>query len=156
MPSMRSEHADQFVDRPKLLTARQDVLNVAEKIKAHLAPDQASALRAILTEQHPADLADAMLFLNEQEDLAVFKQLDTVEAAEVLDEVDDTTEAALAKATSPEQLAAMLQAMPFDEGADVLSSLSKDTASRFWRSPTPQPPPAFARCWLIRKILRAG
>ncbi len=130
MPSMRSEHADRFVDRPKLLTAQADTLNVARKIKAHLTPDQAPALRAILTAQHPADLADAMLFLNEQEDLAVFKQLDTVEAAEVLDEVDATTEATLAKATSPEQLAAMLQAMPFDEGADVLSALPKDQAEQ--------------------------
>ena len=84
MPSMRSEHADQFVDRPKLLTAQVDALKVAQKIKAHLTSDQAPALHAILTAQHPADLADTMLFLSEQEDLEVFKQLDTIEAAEAI------------------------------------------------------------------------
>jgi magnesium transporter len=112
------------------LTARTDAQIVAQKIKAHLVPDQAPALRSILTAQHPADLADAMLFLSEQEDLAIFKQLDTVEAAEVLDEVDDTTEPYLANTTRPDQLAAMLQAMPFEEGADVLGSVSNDQAEQ--------------------------
>jgi hypothetical protein len=38
MPSMRSEHADQFVERPKLLTACADAQNVAQNIKAHRTP----------------------------------------------------------------------------------------------------------------------
>ncbi|MDQ6748454.1 MAG: magnesium transporter, partial [Candidatus Dormibacteraeota bacterium] len=112
-----------FAARPKLLTARPDVQRLAEKLRAGLAANDPAGIRAVIEEQHPADLADAMIFLNDQEDLAVFRHLTPAEAAEVLDEVDPLTEAGLVRATSAPQLAALLDLLPPDEATDVLAAL---------------------------------
>ena len=106
------------------MTVREDIVKVAARIRANLAPEKAAQLRAILSEQHPADLADAMLFLNEKEDTAVFKTLTISEAAEALDEVDNSTEARLLQVTSPDRLADILEEMPADKGAEVVGALS--------------------------------
>jgi magnesium transporter len=112
-----------FADRRKLLTAQPDVQRLAERLRAQLVAHDPAGLRAVIEDQHPADLADAMLFLSDQEDLAVFQALNAAEAAEVLDEVDATTESALVRATPPDRLAALLTLLPADEGADVLGPL---------------------------------
>ncbi|HZO87062.1 MAG TPA: magnesium transporter [Chthonomonadaceae bacterium] len=125
-----SETKEPFSERRRLMTVRQDVVEVARQIRANLMPERAEQLRYILQEVHPADLADAMLFLSEQEDAQVFKALDTAEAAEVLDEVDATTEARLVKITSPDRLADILEELPPDEGADVVGGLPQDAAER--------------------------
>ena len=105
------------------MTVRADVVEVAARIRANLTPEKAPQLRAILSEQHPADLADAMLFLNEKEDALVFETLTVPEAAEALDEVDASTEARLVRATRSERLAAILGEMPADKGAAVVGAM---------------------------------
>ena len=119
-----------FSERRRLMTVRRDVMEVAKQIRAMLAPDKAAQLRALLQTYHPADLADAMLFLSEQEDTAVFQALDTEEAAEVLDEVDAATEARLIGVTHPDKLADMLEYLPPDEGADVIGGMEHEAAER--------------------------
>jgi magnesium transporter len=108
------------------MTVRADALAAARGIRENLAPGRVDSLRTILSDLHPADLADAMRFLSEAEDAAVFEMLDPAEAAEVLDEVDASTEARLVRAAAPERLAGILKELPPDEGADVLSTLSSD------------------------------
>ena len=123
---MNAHTPQSFAARNKLLTVRTDVQRIAQTIQAQLTAPNQPDLRATLDGQHPADLADAMLFLNEQEDIAVFKALDTDEAAEVLDEVDATTRAYLVRSVAPQQVAAMLERLPADEGADVLGALPQN------------------------------
>ncbi len=121
---------EQFQERRRLMTVRQDVVRLAASIRANLAPEKAAKLREVLQEVHPADIADAMLFLSEREDEQVFKALDTAEAAEVLDEVDAATEARLVRITDHERLADILEELPSDEGADVVGGLSREAAER--------------------------
>ena len=115
-----------FADRRKLLMAQPDVQRLAERLRAQLVAHDPAGMRSVIEDQHPADLADAMLFLTDQEDLAVFHALNAAEAAEVLDEVDATTEASLVLSTPPDRLAALLNLLPADEGADVLGPLPRD------------------------------
>ncbi len=117
-----------FSDRRKILTVREDAMDIARRIRERLAPGRLQELRALLSELHPADLADAMVFLNPSEEAVVFKLLDVTEAAEVLDEVDSATEANLIRATSADRLADILENLPSDEGADIVGSLSKAQA----------------------------
>jgi magnesium transporter len=124
------EAKEPFAERRRLMTVRQDVMEVARQIRANLAPEKEAQLRAVLQAYHPADLADAMLFLSEQEDAAVFQALDTAEAAEVLDEVDAATEARLVGITRPDRLADIVEELPPDEGADILGGLPKDKAEQ--------------------------
>ncbi len=125
-----SEVKPEFSERRKLMTVREDVMKVALRIRANLSPNKAAELLAILAEQHPADLADAMLFLSEREDEAVFRVLGIAEAAEVLDEADASTVARLVRITSPDRLADILEELPPDEGADVVGGLRKEEADR--------------------------
>jgi magnesium transporter len=124
-----NEHsAISFATRRKLMAVQPDIQHLADRLRAKLAahdPDNLEGLRAIIAEYHPADLADAMLSLNDQEDLALFKALEIPEAAEVIDEVDATTRSNLVREITPDQLAAILNLLPSDEGADVLGPLRK-------------------------------
>lgn len=119
-----------FSERQRLMTVRQDVMEVARQIRVNLAPNRAAELRAVLETYHPADLADAMLFMSEQEDTAVFQALGTEEAAEVLDEVDPATEARLIGVTNPDRLADMLEYLAPDEGADVVGRMGREAAEQ--------------------------
>lgn len=119
-----------FATRRKLLTVRKDAMQCASDLRDLLAPEKAEALRTLLTHLHPADVVDAMQFLDEKEDKAVFNALEPSEAAVVLDEVDNTTRGYLVKATSRERLAAIVNALPSDEGADLIGVLSPDEAKQ--------------------------
>ncbi len=87
---------------------------------------QEDRLRAVLGTIHPADLADAMRNLGDEEDLAVYRLLRPEEAAEVLDEVDASTRRRLVDATPPPVLAEILGHLAADEAADVLGALPKE------------------------------
>ena len=119
-----------FANRRKILTVRQDAMELAANIRTHLAADDPAALRTFLDDLHPADLTDAMLFLKQDEKRAVFDLLDIEEAAEVLDEVDSATEANLLLSISADRLAEIVARLPSDEGADVVGSMNKETAER--------------------------
>src|ERR1700693_3150510 len=80
-----------FLEGRKTLTARPDVEQLAKDIRQHLATAQTDQLRPLLHAEYPADLADAMFFLNDAQDKTIFDLLDAAEAAEVLDEVDAET-----------------------------------------------------------------
>ena len=125
-----TETDSKFGERRKLLTVRADAFDLARRIRENLLPEQEGALRGILDGQHPADLADAMQFLSDLEERRVFSLLDTAEAAEVLDEVDDTTEAGLVRSTSPDRLADILEELAADEGADVVGGLARAEAEQ--------------------------
>ena len=128
-----SDNQSRFSGRKRLLTVRQDAMEVAAEIWENLVPEREAQLRAILDGLHPADLADAMLFLAPDEEKAVFNLLDPSEAAEVLDEVDATTEANLLRGTSANRIADILEELPSDEGADVVGGLDQQERTMFSR-----------------------
>src|SRR5262249_38778107 len=115
-----------FLHRRKILSEREDAREIAERIRELLAAVSTEARDVYLSESYPADLADAMLFLEEPEEKQLFSLLDTQEAAEVLDEVDTATEAHLIRTTEPERLADILEELPADEGADIVGAMPAD------------------------------
>ena len=125
-----TEFHPRFSNRRRLLAVRHDAMQVAATIRQYLVPENSVALRALLDDIHPADLADAMLHLSPYEEKIVFDLLDPSEAADVLDEVDATTEANLVRGTSADRLADIIEELPSDEGADVVGGLHKDEAER--------------------------
>lgn len=117
---------DKFGHRHKTLTADGDVRALSLNLKLGLKDPSDRHLRAAVDDIHPADLADAMRYLSDAEDLALFQRLTHVEAAEVLDEVDETTLKKLVRSTAPDILASILQHLPADEAADIISVLPSD------------------------------
>lgn len=112
-----------FMDRKKLYGNRDMVKRLAEQIRSALANNNNKELRGLVDQYYPPDLADAMAFLNDEEDLKLFSVLNVEEAADLLDEVDDCTKELLARNTPPGRLAQIVHALPADEGVDILEYL---------------------------------
>ncbi|HMO57476.1 MAG TPA: magnesium transporter [Roseiflexaceae bacterium] len=85
-------------------------------VRAALAADDLDLLRELLERQYPPDIADLIDRLDAEDQLRVFRQLDPLQAAEVLDEtsVDTTRE--------------LILNLPDAEAADILEQLSADDA----------------------------
>lgn len=119
-----------FLDRQKLMRDQDKVTKLTGRVRELLASGDTEALRQLLDEQYPADLSDVMGLLDDAQDKAVFRNLDTYEAAEVLDEVDPVTRENLLKGLSPDRIARLLEELPSDEGADIVGSLPEDQKER--------------------------
>jgi magnesium transporter len=119
-----------FLERHKTLTARPDVEQLAKDIRQHLATAQTDQLRTLIHAEYPADLADAMFFLNDAQDKTIFDLLDAAEAAEVLDEVDAETTTRLVRGSSPERLASILRELMPDEATDIAGTFDAQTRER--------------------------
>ena len=114
---------DRFGHRHKTLKSKVELLELAERLKLCIGGGDTALVRSVVDEFHPADIADAMRHLSDAEDLILYAQLTPEEAAEVLDEVDETTLSHLVAATSHERLAKILPCLPADEAADILGVL---------------------------------
>jgi len=119
-----------FLERHKTLARRPDAEHLAHDIHKALSSTQTDHLLTLLHAEYPADLADAMVFLSDAEDRAVFDLLDVAEAAEVLDEVDAETTRRLVVGTSPERLASILCELMPDEATDILGHLDHEAQER--------------------------
>ena len=126
LPHTHLDPKYRFLERHKTLTARPDVEQFANDLRQHLAANQTEQVQALLHAEYPADLADALFFLNNDEDQAVFDLLDPPEAAEVLDEIDSETTARLVAGSSPERLTSILCELMPDEAADIVSALKSE------------------------------
>ena len=85
-------------------------------------------LRALLTRQHPADVADVIDRLEDERQLQVFRLLVRAQAAEVLDETSaDATRDLLAN-LPPDEAAALLNQLPMDDVAEILTEDARGAA----------------------------
>jgi magnesium transporter len=147
LPSVPVELRYRFLKRHKLMEVRADVEKLADRIRSLVASGQTAELQEFLHAQYPADIADALYYLNDAEDQTAFEQLDAAEAAEVLDETDGVTLEHLVHSAPPERLAAILVEMASDEAAHVLSPLTPEERERVLAVTAP------AKAAQIRKLL---
>jgi magnesium transporter len=98
--------------------------DIHEQIIDLLAREDHSSLQAYLIEQHPADIADALELLDDEQRVEIFALLQKDIAAEVLDETLTEITRALTDALPDEVIADLLEEMPMDDAAEVLSELS--------------------------------
>src|SRR5258708_16316788 len=129
-PSPRLDPKYRFLERRKTLAAGPDVEQLAKNIRQYLATAKVDQLRTLLHDEYPADLADALFFLNDAEDKTVFDLLDAAEAAEVLDELDAQTTTRLVAGSPPERLARILRALMPDERTDIVGTIDGETRER--------------------------
>jgi magnesium transporter len=130
LPRPRLDPKYRFLERRKTLAVRPDVEQLAKNIRQYLATAKIDQLRTLLHDEYPADLADAMFFLNDTEDKTIFDLLDAAEAAEVLDELDAQTTTRLVAGSSPERLADILRELMPDEATDIVVTLDGETRER--------------------------
>lgn len=114
---------DRFGHRHRALKSREELSELGAKLASCLGQGDATSLRAVVEEYHPADIADAMRNLSDAEDVTLFQMLTDEEAAEVLDELNETTLRNLVQTASHDRLARILTYLPADEAVDILGLL---------------------------------
>lgn len=114
------------------MTTDNDLAPVIARVRDALGrgnrPLDPEALRDALAGLHSADIAFVLDELTLPEALAVFDALDPGRAADVLDEVTPVTNRYVVEHSRPERIAALLDLLPMDDAAEVVSEVGGDHA----------------------------
>lgn len=84
--------------------------------------------RQMLSDLHPADIADIISQVSREDGAHLFKDLDIETAAEALSELKPEMQADIINAMDTEKAADIIEEMPPDEAADILSDLPTEKA----------------------------
>jgi magnesium transporter len=84
--------------------------------------------RQMLSELHPADIADIINQVSHHEGAAFLKNLDVDVAAETLSELSTETQVEIIRGMDTEKASDIIEMMPPDEAADVLGDLPAEKA----------------------------
>ena len=84
--------------------------------------------RQMVSELHPADIADIISRVSLREGASFFKGLEVETAAEALSELQTDVQAAIVTGMDSDKAADIIEEMPPDEAADVLNDLLVDKA----------------------------
>ncbi len=83
--------------------------------------------RQMMSELHPADIAEIISSVSRDEGASLFKELDIEAAADTLSELEPDVQTAIITEMEPEKASDIIEMMPPDEAADVLSELPPET-----------------------------
>ena len=86
-------------------------------------------LLALLSEEHPADIAEIFSELDLDEATYVFKLLDSDLTSDALLEIDEDDREKILKNLSAQEIAVEIDEMETDDAADIISTLSDERAS---------------------------
>ncbi|MBI3592789.1 MAG: magnesium transporter [Nitrospirae bacterium] len=102
--------------------------NYLQHLKPKLKTIALTVPRQMVSELHPADIAEIISQVSREEGAHLFKDLDIETAAEALSELKPDMQAEIINAMEPEKAADIIEEMPPDEAADVLSDLPTEKA----------------------------
>ncbi|MFO0754394.1 MAG: CBS domain-containing protein [Thermodesulfovibrionales bacterium] len=102
--------------------------NYIQHLKPKLHTITLTVPRQMLSELHPADIADLISRVSREEGAHLFRGLDIETAAEALSELQPEMQAQIINAMDLEKAADIIEEMPPDEAADVLSDLPTEKA----------------------------
>lgn len=100
------------------------------KIESLIKIKDDQTLMSLLSEEHPADIAEIIDELDLNEATYLFKLLDSELSAEALLEIDDDDREKILQNLSAEEIADEIDEMDTDDAADILSELSEERATR--------------------------
>jgi magnesium transporter len=102
--------------------------NYMQPLRPELKAITLTVPRQMLSELHPADLAELISQVSREEGTTLFKDLDLETAAEALSELKPEKQAEMINSIDTEKAADILEEMQPDEAADVLSDLPTEKA----------------------------
>jgi len=102
--------------------------NYIQPLEPKLTKISLTVPRQMVSELHPADIADIISQVSHKEGASFFKELDVETAAEALSELQPDVQAAIITGMDANSAADIIEEMPPDEAADVLSDLPVDKA----------------------------
>lgn len=102
--------------------------NYLQPLEPKLTTISLTVPRQMVSELHPADIAEIISQVSHKEGATFFKDLDIDVAAEALSELEPDVQAAIISDMDRDRAADIIEEMPPDEAADVLSDLPMDKA----------------------------
>ncbi|MFZ0389808.1 MAG: magnesium transporter [Calditrichia bacterium] len=100
-----------------------------EDIRYLIKNEQTSFIMTIIADLHPADIAEVMSHLNDEERRSIFSLLPPDMASEVLVELEENVKEDVLEGLDAQQIAEMVQGMDSDDAADLVSDLPVEQAS---------------------------
>mgnify|MGYP001103358570 CR=1 FL=1 len=107
--------------------------DVLARLRTALEQGDLSTAVALIESLQPADQADLVEGLDDEDQVALLSQLAPANSADVLEEMEDADAAALAELLPVIELAGILDEMEADEAADVLGDLSPERVAEALR-----------------------
>jgi magnesium transporter len=114
---------------------RQEIL---DDVSFLIEAKQASKLRAIMLAAHPADIADLLIHLEDEQRRYLFESLDLRTAAAVILEIDASTRHELIRDYDERRISALVEEMKSDDAADFVSELPPDLAAKILKQIEPE------------------
>lgn len=108
--------------------------NYIQPLEPKLTKISLTVPRQMVSELHPADIAEIISQVSHKEGALFFKGLDVETAAEALSELQPDVQAAIITGMDTDRAADIIEEMPPDEAADVLSDLPRDKAKEILES----------------------
>ena len=102
--------------------------NYIQPIEAKLSTVSLRVPRQMVSDIHPADIAEIISQLSHREGASFFKGLEIETAAEALSELEPDVQSSIISRLETHKAADIIEEMPPDEAADVLSDLPVDKA----------------------------
>ncbi len=99
-----------------------------DSLLEQLHADNLDQVRSLLSQLHPAEIADLLEALPGKERAKLWQQIDPGVGGDVLSEVQDTIRAGLLEQMPPEQVAEVTQDLDTDDVADILQDLPEEVA----------------------------
>ncbi len=106
----------------------EELIGTVDQTIVLLQQHRLDELRKLLSELHPADLAEVLQELEEEDRKAVVQVLAGPTAAEAISELEPEEQAELLTALTPEQAKAILDEMSADDAADLFAELDPEKA----------------------------
>jgi magnesium transporter len=108
--------------------------NYIQPLEPKLTKISLTVPRQMVSELHPADIAEIISQVSHKEGALFFKGLDVETAAEALSELQPDVQAAIITGMDTDKAADIIEEMPPDEAADVLSDLPMDKVKEILES----------------------
>ena len=103
-----------------------DQREIVENFSYLIEAKDETTLRNIVIDTHPADLADILRELGDDERVYLFGLMETEKAADVMAELDEVTRKNIVSEVHPERLSEIVDEMNSDDAVDVLSELPSE------------------------------
>jgi magnesium transporter len=107
---------------------RKEEITHLSKLKEWISLNREFDIIDLFAELHPADIADLIDNLEEQEKIHLFSLLDVEKASDVIPELSDISREQILEDISDKKLAEIIDEMDSDDAADVIAELTEEQA----------------------------